>query len=100
MFGAYDKFGNLLLKPVVDDEFDMYDVESLEFYNEHSKSFLFPDFYIDEEIRELTLLRNDILGITITVIHKNNESNLEFIGEKTIGDLVRKYPSLMKIKVL
>lgn len=99
MFGAYDKFGNLQLKPVMNDEVDIDYVESLEYYNELSKSILFPDFYIDEEIRELTLLRNDMLGITVAIIHIDDESKLEFIGEKTIGDLARKHPILLKSKV-
>lgn len=99
MFGVYDKFGSLLQKPVMKDEFDTDCIESLEYYNELTKTILFADFYIDEEIGELTLLRNDVLGITIPIIHKGNEFKLEFIGEKTIGDLVEKYPSLMKSKI-
>jgi hypothetical protein len=95
MFGVYDKFGVLLLKPVMKDEFDVNYEESIEYYNELSETILFTDFYIDEEIGELTLLRNDVLGITIAIIHRDNESKLEFIGEKTIGDLVEKYPSLL-----
>lgn len=95
MFGVYDKFGKLLLKPVMKDEFDINYVESIKYYNELSKTILFTDFYIDDEIGELTLLRNDILGITIAIIHKDNESKLEFVGEKTIGDLLEKYPSLL-----
>jgi hypothetical protein len=98
MFGVYDKFGRLLLEPVMndEDEFDLDYILSLEYYNELSKTILFADFYIDEEIGELTLLRNDVLEITIAIIHRDNESKLEFIGEKTIGDLVEKYPSLLK----
>lgn len=99
MFGVYDKFGNLLLKPVMKDEFDINYVESLECYNELLKTILFTNFYISEEIEEFTFLRNDVLGITIAVRHRDNESKLEFIEEKTIGDLVKKYPSLLKSKV-
>jgi hypothetical protein len=99
MFGVYDKFGTLLQEPVMKDEFDTDYIESLEYYNELTKTILFADFYIDEEIGELTLLRNDVLGITIPIIHKDNVFKLEFIGEKTVRDLVEKYPSLMKSKV-
>lgn len=93
MFGVYDKFGKLMLKPVMNDDFDY--IESLEYYNELSKTILFADFYIDDEIGELTLLRNDILGITVALIHKDDESKLEFIGEKTVGELLKKYPGLL-----
>lgn len=96
MFGVYDKFGRVLLEPEMKDDIDLDYIESLEYYNELTKTVLFADFYIDEEIGELTLLRNDVLEITITIIHKDDESKLEFIGEKTIGDLINKYPSLLK----
>jgi hypothetical protein len=99
MFGVYDKLGSLLLEPEMKEDIDLDYIESLEYYNEVTQTVLFADFYIDDEIGELTLLRNDVLEITIALIHKDDESKLEFIGEKTIGDLINKYPSLLKYNV-
>lgn len=100
MFVVCDEFG-LLPKPELKYELDINYLQSLEYYNRLSKTILFLDFYIHNEARDMTLLKNDKLGITIVLvdIEDSDRYELEFIGVKTIGDLVGKYPDLLNSKV-
>jgi len=91
MFVVCDEFNNLVLKPTIENEWDLY--------SQLSKMVLFADFYIYDEIRDMVLLKNDLLQITIILLYNLDKSNLEFIGVKTIADLIQKYPALLRSKI-
>lgn len=97
MFVTCDEFG-LLPKPEIKYELDVNYLQSLDYYDKISQNILFPNFYIDNETKGMTLLKNDILGITIILVDTDFGPELEFIGVKTIGDLILKYPKLLKSK--
>lgn len=99
MFIVHDEYGKVLQKPEEKYEYDVNYLQKAEHYNECSKTILFPDFYIDTEVKDMVLLKNDLLAIIIVLVYKEDSSSeLEFVGVKTIGDLVSKYPKLWNSK--
>jgi len=53
-------------------------------------------FYFDDQIGIVSLLRNDNLEITLTVLNIGSERHIEFIEAKTLGELLLKFPSLQQ----
>jgi len=99
MFVVCDQFNNLHSEPVPSDKDDIIGLEALAYYRELSKTILFSDFYIYNEVKNIILLKNDVLSIMILLLYTDDASKLEFIGVKNIRDLVEKYPVLLKSKV-
>lgn len=64
----------------------------------HSRNILFPNFYIDDEVRDMTLLKNDKLDITIVLVDSDYDGyNLEFIGVKNYRRFNSKVSAVVRI---
>lgn len=78
-----------------DYDFDIADFSwDKDFWMELREAVIFPDFEIDEEISDLTLIRNEKLGITLSIVNVSEEVNFRFIEADTIGELINKFPDL------
>ena len=98
-FGVYSECGQLMERPKQENscvypDFDQDVKDGQEYYDTLNKAVIFPDFYEDDKIGIVTLLRNDNLEITLTVLNIDKERHVEFIEAKTIGELLLKFPLL------
>lgn len=99
-FGVYSEFGNLLKRPRQEDscfdegEFDQDIKDGQDYYDKLKNAVIFPDFYQDDQIGIVTLLRNDKLEITLTALNISDERNVEFVEAKTLGELLLRFPLL------
>ena len=98
-FLVCDDYGNVLKRPKQENscfypDFDQDIYEDQQHYDLLKKAIIFTDFYIDEQIDELSLLRNDILEITLTVINIDDINKIRFIEANTLGELLTKFPNL------
>jgi len=100
-FGVYSHCNKPLKRPRQEDgcmypDFDSDIADSIEHYEKLKKSVIFPDFYLDDQIGIVSLLRNDNLNITLTVLNLGSERFVEFVGLQNLGDLLFNYPKLKK----
>jgi hypothetical protein len=94
-----DSCGNILNRPKQENsciypDFDQDIEDGQKHYDELKKALIFPDFYIDDQIGIVTLLRNDLLDITLTVLNIHNELQVKFIECNNLGELLNKFPNL------
>jgi hypothetical protein len=99
IFVVCDEYNVLQSKPIIEHELDSVNLRKMERYNKLSQRVLFADFYLYYEMCNLVLLKNDVLQITIILVYDRDKSNLEFIGVRTIEDLIEKFPVLLKSKI-
>lgn len=100
-FGVYSEYGQLMKRPVSEDscfypDYDPDLKDAQEYWDTLNKAVIFPDFYVDDQIGIVSLLRNDNLEITLTVLNIDNERHLEFVEAKTLGELLLKFPLLQQ----
>lgn len=99
-FGVYDTYGKLLKRPLDENscldegDFDQDLVDAQEYWDELNKAVVFPDFYHDDQIGIVSLLRNDKLGITLTVLNIEDYRNVKFIEADSLRELLEKFPEL------
>ncbi len=100
-FGVYSEDGKLMKRPRQEDSCfypdcyeDMSDIQ--EHWDLLNKAVIFPDFYHDDQIGIVSLLRNDNLEITLTLLNIGSERYIEFVEVKTLGELLLKFPSLQQ----
>jgi len=100
-FGVYTEFGELMERPKQENscfypDFDQDIEDGQKYYDELKKALVFPDFYFDDQIGIVSLLRNDNLEITLTILNIGSERHIEFVEAKTLGELLLKFPSLQQ----
>lgn len=98
-FGVYTHDGKILERPTQEKscfypDFDQDVADGQEHWDMLKKAVIFPDFYLDDQIGIVSLLRNDNLEITLTVLNIGSERYIEFVEAKTIGELLLKFPLL------
>jgi hypothetical protein len=98
-FIVCDSFGNIIKRPKQENscfypDFDQDIEDGQKQYDQLKEALIFPDFYIDDQIGVVSLLRNDKLQITITVINIDSETEIKFIEAETLGELLNKFPKL------
>jgi len=98
-FGVFTEDGVLLKRPKQEDscfypDYDPDIDDAIVYYEKRKQSVVFPDFYLDNQIGIVSLLRNDKLEITITVLNINDNRNIKFIEAENLGQLLNKFPKL------
>lgn len=67
-------------------------------YDKMKQALVFPNFYLDDQIGIVSLLRNDDLEITLTVLNLKDTAHdsIEFVEAKNLGELLVKFPFLQQ----